>query len=118
MFQIDAREEGAFHIDNGHVAGTEGHTDSTCRRFGIEHGMDRDAVASRRWAFKPERPECREFFASGLGRLQGERPGDGPEILAPRDGAEEGCALNDGEIERLAVPIDRDEAETGEPDVA
>src|SRR5919107_4874608 len=80
--------------------------------------MDRDGIASGSWPFEPEGPEYREFLPSRLGRLQGERPGNGPVILATGKGAEEGCTLEDREIERLAaVPRDSMEPEAGEADI-
>ena len=41
------------------------------------------------------------LLASGLRRLEGEGAGDGAEILAAGEGAEEGRALDDREVERL-----------------
>ena len=71
--------------------------------LGIDQAVDGDGVAAGARALEPEGPEDRELLAARLGRLQREGPGDDAEILAAREGAEEGGALHDGEVRRLAV---------------
>ena len=53
-----------------------------------------------------------------LGGLQRQGAGDDAEILAAGERAEEGRALDDGELDRLAVAEGREEPEAGEADVA
>ena len=103
MFEIDAREQRRLHIDDGHVAGPERHADGAGGRFGIEHAVHGDGVAADGRALEPEGAEEREFLASRFGGLAASARARSRRILAARDGAEEGRALDDREIERPAV---------------
>ena len=79
--------------------------------------MDGDGIAAHGRALEPEGAEDREFLASRFRGPERQRARDRAVGLAPRDGAEEGPALDECEIERPAVSDLGDELEARIADI-
>ena len=82
--------------------------------FRVDQPVQHDGVACRARPLEPEGAEERELLAPRLGRPQGEGARDDAEVLAAGERPEEGRALDDGELDRLAVPEGGDEPEARE----
>ena len=104
MVQCLAREQRHLDIDEGDVARAQRHPHGAGDALRIEQAVNHQRAHGGARTLDPERPEEGQFLAARLARAQNQRTRHRAEILAARQGAEEGAALEDRDLEGAFQP--------------